>query len=434
MNELNLPDVLGYMTGGARVNSSVVQVALGVRPAIISAGSPFEVLLLVQNACDVSADVTATLQLPKGFVAKSARVVTGVAPGETGYMRLPTAPGRDVLPGAYKIGVEIEAKPLAKPGRSRDANGGPSFAANELPAERASRLDDLRQVAFSTAKRAALGKTVLEAPVQVGGGVTGSRELNPGWVSLWTMADLNDARLLMDRFGETMRDKVLPALNVEATLEPLTARTHEVFERAGYPLQPSEALVVAKLMALILDYAAPKITGRDPLEAGIYNLEPALEGRARDLTLPYWFEGMLKAVARDERAASHPVAAITRLLYVPLLRDAIDLAFVLVERNTGEDVGTEREKADYAERLIASLSSGGGMDFTHAYMPLVLGGIIVNDRVTMREDRIVEAFRQLWSGLDERRIEADGDSPVVEITEQVIERALEAYGYRRGTI
>src|SRR5690606_7741997 len=121
-----------------------------------------------------------------------------------------------------------------------------------------------------------------------------------------------------------------------------------------------------------------------------YNLEPALEKRARDLQLPRWFDGMLRAVARDERVMSHPVAAVARLLYMPLLSDAIDLGFALVERNTGEDVGTDREKTDYAERLLASLAHrNGGMNFTHAYMPLVLGGIIVNDRVTASDDDIV---------------------------------------------
>ena len=74
------PDVLGYITGGERINIGVVQIAPGVRPKIAQAGRPFEIALVIQNACDAKVDVTINLHLPKQFAAKSSRIVVGLTP------------------------------------------------------------------------------------------------------------------------------------------------------------------------------------------------------------------------------------------------------------------------------------------------------------------------------------------------------------------
>ena len=93
----NLPDLLGAVTGGDRLNLDVMQCALGVRPSSIPAGKPFEAILLLQNASDVNVDVTAVVRLPeqdaKGkrnrFIVKRERLVVGLRPAEVGYMTLP---------------------------------------------------------------------------------------------------------------------------------------------------------------------------------------------------------------------------------------------------------------------------------------------------------------------------------------------------------
>src|SRR5690606_6904561 len=85
------PDVLGYVTGGQRAPVNVVQVALAARPSPVVAGEQVEVLLLVQNAADQRVDVSATLQLPKAFQGRDARLVAGLAAGEVGVMSLPVA-------------------------------------------------------------------------------------------------------------------------------------------------------------------------------------------------------------------------------------------------------------------------------------------------------------------------------------------------------
>lgn len=427
------PDVLGYLTGGARVPVSAVQVALGVVPDEVSAGNALEVLLLVQNIADTRVDVAAVMQLPKGISGRNARLVAGLAAGEVGVMNLPVVVHPDAAAGSYKIGVEVDAKPLAKAERLREASGGGRFDPNTVRPDKARRIEALKAVRFSTSKR--LVRNVLEVTVDVAPGRAARPfESEPGWQSLWTMADVPDERVLLKYFGTTLRTRVLPQLRREYTLNPLIEATRERFAAAGFPLQPPESVLIAKVMALVLEYAAPKLHSISPLEAGVYDLTPVLTGSNEALPLPRWARAVLRLIARDERAALHVVPVLTRMAYEDLLRDAIALSFTLVEVATGEDVGTEQEMRLYADRLIESLASKSGLDFVHAYMPLVLGGIIVNEQLKTEDINFIHLMREQWALLDQRRAEtgASGEA-VIEIAEQLIERALQSYGFRRGS-
>jgi hypothetical protein len=427
----SFPDILGYITDGARANFGVVQAALGVRPRTIPVGRPFEVLLLLQNLSDVQVDVTATLHLPKNFVSKKTRLVVGLAAAEVGYVVLPVLAQPDAGVGSVqKIGVEVDAKPQSKPGRARDANGGVPIdmaGAGALLAK----LNEVKQVTFSAAKR--MGRNILDAPVQLVAAKPGDKvDLNAGWVSLWTMSDVADDAVLLKRYAELFQFRVLRQLKRENTVKPLTEATQARFEAAGFTLKGGEAAMIAKLMALILEYAAPQDNSHNPLEAGIYNLSPLLSGSAQPM--PRWVPGMLRALARDERVAAHAPQIVTKTLYEDLLRDALDLAFSLVETATGEDLGSEQEMQDYSDRVVQSLSTKTGIDFVHVYLPLVLGGLLINDQIAASDENMIELIRQMWLVLDERRFECgDDDQPVVDMAEMIIERVLQKYGYRKGS-
>src|SRR5215468_1697322 len=96
-DSVNYPDVLGFLTGGQRASFGAAQVALAVRPRLIRAGRPFEVILLVQNASDGAIDVTMTLHLPNidarrqhdRFLTKTQKLVVTVKGAEVGYVVLP---------------------------------------------------------------------------------------------------------------------------------------------------------------------------------------------------------------------------------------------------------------------------------------------------------------------------------------------------------
>jgi hypothetical protein len=446
--KLNYPDILGYITGGQRFNVSVVQAALAVRPRVVRAGRPFEVILVVQNASDADIDVTATLSIPdadaakkKGrFITKAGRLVVGLKEAEAGYVTLPVSCLPDTaISSDYKINVDIKVAPASKgkPQRVRATDGGAEVDVSRLSAESATKLDELKQLSYTTTPRSRLGGQNLEVGFSVMSGSLGTiADLKPGWVSLWTLNDHQDDRLLLHRFREAMQDKVLPKLKRARMFPMILTATTARFEKAGYPLQPIEAQLVAKVLTLILEYASPSdITGHSVLAAGEYNLLPLLDKERladpRPITLPHWSRALLRTLVNEPRAADYPIETITRLLIDDLLLDAMLFSFKTIEANTGEELGTEQEMEEYARGTLEMFEGDARMDFTHAYMPLVLGGCIIFDTVIMPNEKLDELVQETKSIVEEREHERNADNELVfTIAHRLVDRAVSKYGYR----
>lgn len=450
--QLNYPDVLGHVTGGQRYNLGVVQVAMALRPRVVRAGRPFEVVLLVQNASDVDVDLTATLHLPdvdaakkKGrFVTKAQRLVVGLQPAEVGYVVLPLSCLPDTAVGSdYHVGVEVKAAPLVKgntkPRPVRQPKGGGFFDVAHLAEESRGRLEELKQLAFSAVKHSRLTNS-LQAQFSVMSGKLGEvADLKPGWVSLWTLKDQQDDRLLLVKYRTQLTDQVFPKLKRARLFKPLLDAMSTRFEKAGYALRPVEALLIAKLLTLILEYAAPSDINVGAVTAGEFNIVTLLSTERladeRPILLPRWCRSFLRVLAKEPKAAEFPVEAITRLVLPDLLRDAMLHAFRLIEQNTGEDLGTEDEMAEYGENLIAMMEgkTAEKMDFTHAYIPLVLGGLVLFDGVIMPGEKLDQLVQETKMMVEARENEHTEENDLVfRVANRLVDRAIMKYGYREA--
>jgi len=442
---VNYPDILGYITGGARYNAGVAQVALAVRPRVVRAGRPFEAILLIQNASDAEVDVTAVLQIPQQdakkkpnrFIARSTRLVVGLRPAEVGYVVLPVncLPDTAISDG-YKIGMSIEVKAVGKPGRIRASDGGGTVTLEYLTDKTLTQMDALKKLTYSTSRRGLMG-AVLEAPFNVLSAQIGQMvDLKAEWVSLWRMSDYRDDRLLMEQYGRVIAEQVLPRLKREALYPPLLERTQRQFAESGYALEAAEAHYITKLLVLLLEMAAPEEDTYDYLGDDFYNVsllfKRGLPEGGEALTLPSWCKGMLKAIEGNAHAAERPADVLAGDGYDELLRDAIHHGLHMVARATGEDMGSEQDIHEYAERLIGRIRSGKPtLTFDDVYLPLVLGGIIVYDRVILANEKVGEQLTELSRVIKSRYAEIDGDAAIVyRMVEQVLDRTFQKYGYR----
>jgi hypothetical protein len=442
---VNYPDILGLITGGDRLNVSVVQAALAVRPQPARSGRAFETVLLLQNAANLPAEVIVSLLLPdqdakrqKGrFGAKMTKLSIILAPAEVGYVSLPAACHPETAPGAYKIGVELDVKVQGKPARVRAQTGGGTVDPATMPETALKQIEALKKMAFGITKR--MGRNIIDVPLEVTlGKPEPMPELKPGWVSVCKLTDYRDDRLLLHAYGETLQVQSLPSFKRANIYKPLVETTQIRFGTAGFPLKEPEAHAIAKLMTIILEFAAPKMTGHGYTNAGVYGVTPLLERDPltldRAMMLPHWTRAMLKAIARDERVASHPVQAATRLVYDELLRDSIEYAFELVETATGENLGSPEEMEHYADRVIELLKSGqgdSGLDFNRVYLPLIMGGIIVNDQMLTEKEDPAELLKGISHALEARlQTDPNADPTIVDMTGLLLERTGQKYGYR----
>lgn len=442
-DSVNYPDVLGAITGGARVNIGVIQAAVALRPRVIWAGRAFEVIVLLQNASDVDVDVIATLKLPEQdvkkqrerFVTKSKRLLVGLKPAEVGYVALPAMTLADAAPSdLYRIEVELEVKPLAKPSRIRSADGGGAFDPDLLYEDKRLLYDELKDLIFSTKKL--LGRNVLEVPLPVMPGRVGQLvDFKPGWVSLCRLGDYRDVRPMLHRYGDVFITQVLPHLKRNELYKPLLQQTTHRWQAAGFDLQGAELVLITKLMTIILEYATPNETAHGYIAAGEYAIKPLLERSPLSLeaspALPNWFAAMLRAVDEDPNAAAHPVGYIDHALYDEVLRDAIMHGFDLVENATGEDLGTRSEMELYAQEIIDALHRQKTVEISRIYLPLILGGVLISERLPVSKETPHDLLVDIAQRVEMRREQAhENEYPIYDMAMDIINRTGMKYGIR----
>lgn len=441
------PDVLGAVTGGPRLNAGVVQIAIATRPRIVRAGRPFEVLLLIQNASDAEMDVTATLQLPeldakkqKGrFSAATQRLVVGLTPAETGYVSFPVGCAADTaIAEGYKIGISLEIKGEGKPKRIRPAEGGDTALAG-LSHVQVEAITNLKKLSFSVARRGLMG-AALEVTFGVMGAQAGAAPAppaKPGWIHLWGLESTDGVAELFTRYSSPLANFVISRFTREKLYSPLFQSTREKLTAAGFEPLPIEAHFITKLLVACLEMADPNEDVIDYLGGEQLNVMRWLqhEGmKPSEADLPNWCQGMLRLMAMDRKALENPPRTLATTLYSDLLLDVIPHALQMVTKITGEDLGSQRDRVEYAQQLIQRLGQpGAGLPLTlsDAYLPLVMGGIIYYDRAILKDEKIVESLLEMKRQLEIRRDDLlDEDHEMVfSLARRVLDSAMQKHGY-----
>lgn len=419
---VNLPDLLGAITGGERVNLSVVQAALGVRPRSTPAGRPFEVILLLQNASDVDVDVNVRVRLPERdakntrnrFFAQKERLLVGLRPAEVGFVTLPASSSpKTAVDKGYQVQVDIQVKTVGskKPSRVRSPEGGGVFVETELPEDIQEHIWQLQQTVFSAEH---IGRSTLAASFNVKAPeIGGLQELAPGWTSLWTMRDHVDETILADRVRDEL-DVLLPRLGREAVFFPLLDVLQTRFREDGhYPLRAGEAVFIAKALTLVVEQGVAQVS--DDVED--------LEG-----DLPEWFLRTCRVLFDRPDAAKNATYLLKELVFFELVRDAIRLGMTMVSTVMEHDYGDEQAQEDLVGDILESLHKGS-LDYTRVYQPLVMAGLIANTRIVMDKERPRDTIWLLHKDQEKRaREQHEENAPVFQMVEQLIDRALDQTG------
>ncbi len=438
----NFPDILGEITGGARVNIGLVQVALAIRPRVIRAGRPFEAIMLVQNASDTTVDFMARVHLPdrdadgkkKRFVTKLDKLVIGLEPAQVGYLVLPISTLPDTAISAdYAITMDVKMKPAgdSKPRRIRFEDGGGEVIQEHLADGMSDAIEQLTHLNWSADKVSGLRSTGLQVKFGLMSGTVGKiADLKAGWESLWTMSDLVDNALMLQKFRKQLATKVLPTLTAEKLYSTAVLSVGEKFEKAGFPLSKWERIVIAKMMSLVLIFGAPNKVQQ--LVAGRFNLQPYLadDANLNNLTLPHWTVEFLNLINREPRALQAPPKAIFQLCFEALLKDATELAFHRVETVLGESLGNEGEHEIYIKKFLDDYAAGE-LTFMDVYLPLVMGGITAADMVVLPDDNMENAVHDLREMVDARRsqFQNEDNAGLFQIIDRLMEKVLLKYGY-----
>jgi hypothetical protein len=377
------PDVLSAITGGLRIGMDTLHMAIGVHPRSVYLNQPVEIVIVLQNMIDQPMDIKIGVQLPtrddngKAIHMMTPKKVIDVQlkPGEVGTARLPIVPMPPTMPNT-DIPIRVAVRRRARGGTMvRSAIGGAPPSALTISTYK---LQALREVDFVEHPY-----NVSPEIVTVTFDVAAKRlpsvppDLKPTYESLWTREQMSDER-------QNIRAKLSDARMVADELShaalylPMLHMVDEVYAQRGLPLYPGEAKAIAKCLVFTLD-----------------------SGMAFDQTFKLedarWFQTLAQALAYDEGIAKLEAPSLAaRYLFEAGLYDAVLVGFGQIRPRVRINLGDKTERIAYANKLLGWLAGLSEPDLSYIYLPLALGGVVVNHLVGGKND-------DPWQMLEELR-------------------------------
>jgi hypothetical protein len=120
---------------------------------------------------------------------------------------------------------------------------------------------------------------------------------------------------------------------------------------------------------------------------------------AFDVRESRWFQRLVTVAA--DRGLLDDVDALVAFLYTAVVRDAVRLGLLMVERESGQGLGSAADHLAYADEVMLALERQQGIDLGHAYLPLILAGLLIhNDVKDLRESLwdSLSHIREAWRG------------------------------------
>jgi hypothetical protein len=368
------PDVLGAVTGGKRITLDSLQMAMGIFPKMTYIDQPVEAIVLLQNMIDQPMQIRVGVQLPstdkKGnpvVIDTPKKVITlGLRPGEVGVLYIPITPNPPTQAGngfPVRVAVRYRAPEDGKPVRAPMGGAPPSVLTIS-----SFKLQALQEVDFNAHPWNESAEVMTSyfdiAPKR---NPIVNRDLEPRFESIWTMEEWGEEVEMMQTQVEEAR-RVASGLTRNVSYWALLESVEERFAERGLPLHPGEVKAIAKMMTYTVDEGME-------LEAGFKQEESR------------WFQTLCQVMAANPDIANGDRGElINKYLFDAALYDAVILGFATIDPKVKEELGDEAERINYANRVLQWMAGQLDADLSYVYLPLVMGGIVVNLLVNNRGD------------------------------------------------
>lgn len=416
----DLPDVLGTITKGARLTLDMADLAFGLRPTTVMAGRPFDTLLIVQNISNSDIDAKVRLIIPdkdlkgtRGRFATNADkvVVIGLHAGEVGYVSLPAIANPQTTPGnGYLMQIHVEIVRQDKvPTQVRSA-GSPPLDMSKLSGTIQQEIQSLQTLNWSVAVASKPTRNAATMQISFALQPPGISKLEqpakPGWKVLWTMAEGLEQESLAEQ-ARRYTSAVLPQLTRRNMFFPVLKAVQHHAEDGGYRLWAGEAVVISKLIIILLE------TG-----------QPVVSTDIETVQYPRWFEKLCQVLLQHPEMVSQAEKLVTELVFPEIIHDTALAAFTMLKTATTEDLGSPQEMAEYADMLMSSFN-GEALDFTHAYMPLVLAGVFYSNRMMMPGEQALDTLELMVNARIQRDAERSEENEFIfHMLDEILDRAL----------
>ena len=361
------PDVLGdYVGGGRRWEAWGVQFVWRMTPQPVLPGDVAWLLIPMQSEWNVPITLTVHLELPHGR-AKGAQEPFFQAQKDTevplerlevGELRLPIYVHPETPSGRHPLEVVLRTTSAPRGERARPSKKVGQVDAEAFPFVEGLGLAQTIGVDYYTEARQKFREDleVLDEPPAEG---RPPADLTPIFATYWTAEDW-EAQAAAQQEGNSRRPYLVTELAPQAIFPLLLDEVRRRFEATSLPLRIGEALMVAKALTLTVQHFLSRPERQDGL------LVPLVQA------------------ARAEGASTmEPKRLLCQAGFPRLVRLGAALAFGLLRSALGEDPWTLEEQQAVTELLGKRMAEPGPLGVEFAYIPLVLGGVLVNRMVVM---------------------------------------------------
>lgn len=361
------PDVLGdYVGGGRRWEARGVQFVWRVTPQPILPGDVAWLLIPMQSEWDVPATLVVHLELPRGrdratreplFQAQKDTEVP-LERLEVGELRLPIYVHPATPPGRYTLEVALRGAPTQRGERVRPGRKAGQVDAEAFPFVEGLGLAQTIGVDYHTE-----GRQKFRESLEVVEGSDEERrppaDLTPIFATYWTAEDWN-AQVAAQKEVNDRRPHLVTELAPQVIFPLLLDEARRRFQATNVPLHIGEALMMAKALTLTVQHFLSRPERQDGL------LVPLVQ------------------TARAEGASTmDPKRLLCRVGFPRLVQLGSALSFGLLRRTLGEDPWSLEEQRAVVDLLGSRMATPGPLGVEFVYIPLVLGGLMVNRMVVM---------------------------------------------------
>jgi hypothetical protein len=191
---------------------------------------------------------------------------------------------------------------------------------------------------------------------------------------------------------------------------------------------------VTKLLVHVLDLARNPSQSLDYPGQEIYQVGDTLaHNHSGPLLLPGWCRAVMSRIDVDSRIAAHPVKALSTLFYDDLLQDAVLHGFELVHQAIGCTLGNHDDAVAYGERFVKMLhDENARFTFEDVYLPLILGGIIVDPHVVLSQEKPGYRLHDMKEHIGQQRPPGGPDTQrilIYSVCLKVCNTALQQYSH-----
>jgi hypothetical protein len=396
---IQYPDILGeFVDSRLRFEADGVQYRVYFEPESVKAGEVTTLCFVMQSVVDAPVEFSLALDLPKtskklqGFKVAQSQFQVTMEPGQVVELKIPIQPV-DVRAKEYSVRLNLRGKADRRVQRVRPPKS--KGRMTKTPIQDLVGLELVSSIGArytsKTEKRPTVNLNVMDGTEPV------ESDLSPVLDELWKAEDL-DLQIRATREFNDRRLPVVSSLTQPILFAAMLNESRQRFAEVGIQPTLGESIFLSK----ILTYTTTLFLSDEALQDGLF--------------VPT-FQRLLASRVPFDNASW----LLMKFGYEHIVNLAVALSFGLLDDHCKERVWPLQEQRAARKFIVGQLRNRDVLPIDLLYVPLILGGILVNSQVVLEGEDVQDSLATIKRSRDLRQSElSQGDEQAIGILDELL--------------